>query len=326
MNKVKFAIPKGSLEKDTLKILERAWYKIYGSERTYRPLISDPEIELKILRPQEIPVSVSEGLHDVGITGEDWILETNAQVEKLLNLEYGRVKLVCAIPQSSPLNSLSDLLKAFHKDGKDLRIATEYLNLVSKYIKSNPIYKELYGDKEPLIVTPWWRKGNNSRVTIYLSFGATEAKPPEEADMIIDITETGTTLEQNKLKIIEKILESSAVLIANKEAMKDEWKCEKIYDILTLLKGVLDSDKKLHIFVNVKKENLNKLLKQLPALKKPTVSPLSQKGWYSVNTVIDKQEFQRLLPILRKLAQGLVVHEPQQILSLEDIFKKSGKD
>lgn len=326
MNKVKFAIPKGSLEKATFNILERAWYKIYGSDRTYRPIISDPEIELKILRPQEIPVSVAEGLHDVGITGEDWIRETNAQVEKLLNLEYGRVKLVCAIPQNSPFNSLSDMLKAFHREKKDLRISTEYLNLASWYIKSNPIYKELYGDEDPLTVTPWWRKGSNPRVTIYLSFGATEAKPPEEADMIIDITETGTTLEQNNLKIIEKILESSAILIANREAMKDRWKCEKIYDILTLLKGVLDGEKKLHIFVNVKKENLNELLKRLPALKKPTVSPLSQKGWYSVNTVIDKREFQMLLPILRRLAQGLVVHEPQQILSLEDIVKKSDND
>jgi ATP phosphoribosyltransferase len=156
-------------------------------------------------------------------------------------------------------------------------------------------------------------------VSIFLSFGATEAKPPESADAIVDVTETGTTLERNNLKIIETIMESAAVFIANKKALTNPKKREKIYDILTLLKGVVDGKKKIHIFVNVKKENLNKLLNQLPALKKPTISPLSAEEWYSVNTVIDRDHFLELLPTLRRLAQGLVVHEPRQILPLEEI-------
>jgi ATP phosphoribosyltransferase len=175
------------------------------------------------------------------------------------------------------------------------------------------------------MVTPWWRKGENPRAKIFLSFGATEAKPPENADLIIDVTETGSTLEQNNLKIIETIMESSAVLIANKKALDEPQKKEKIYDIMTLLKGVVDGTKRVHIFVNVRKENLQKLLKELPALKNPTVSPLANGDWYDVNTVIEKDCLIDLLPKIRKLAQGIVVHEPRQVLALDDI-KRREKD
>ena len=321
MGIVKLALPKGSLEKDTLKLLERAWYKIYGAERSYRPLLNDEDIDVKFLRPQEIPLFVAYGLQDVGITGEDWILETKADVKTLLNLEYGKVKLVLAVPMNFNFESLSDLLKKFYEEKRILRISSEYLNIPSNFLTNNKVYRELYGNKEPLIITPWWRKGENDKVRIYLSFGATEAKPPEDADAIVDVTETGTTLERNNLKPIEVIMESSAVLIANKDSLSQRRKREKIYDILTLLKGVIESDKKLHIFVNVKEENLEKLLECLPALKKPTISPLSEKGWYAINTVVDKKSFLKLLPTLRRLAQGLVVHEPQQILPLEEISK-----
>jgi len=207
-------------------------------------------------------------------------------------------------------------------ENKKVRISTEYLNITSQYIASKPIYKTRFGVEPPLVVTPWWRKGSNRMVTIYLSFGATEAKPPEDADIIIDITETGTTLEQNNLKILEVIMESTAVLITNRSSLQDPLRRQKIYDILALLKGVVESEKKLHIFVNVRKENLEKLLGELPALKKPTISQLSDENWYSVNTIVDRAEFLRLLPILRKLAQGLVVHEPQQILPLEEIARE----
>lgn len=319
MEKIRLAIPKGSLAKATFEILERAGYRISGQERTYRPTINDPNIELKILRPQEIPISVSEGLQDVGITGLDWIKETRAQVEILLNLEYGTVEIVVAVPKPwTTIDSLSDLLENFWREGKDIRISTEYLNIAAEYVKANPIYYKLFKDSDPLVVTPWWRKGVNSKVNIFLSFGATEAKPPENADAIIDVIETGTTLEQNNLKAIETIMESTAVLIANKKALTDPWKKEKIYNILNLLKGVVDGRKKLHIFVNVRKENLRELLGKLPALKKPTISPLSVEGWYSVNTVIDKDYFLELLPTLRRLAQGLVVYEPRQVLTLEE--------
>jgi ATP phosphoribosyltransferase len=320
MDRVRFAIPKGHLAEETFKTLERAGYVISGTERTYRPTINDPRIDLKILRPQEIPISVSEGLQDLGITGLDWIQETHADAEVLLDLEYSRVKLVVAVPNSfTKISCLSDLLDQFIQEDRILKISTEYLNLSSEYIKANPVYKRAFGDADPMTVTPWWRRGENQKVSIYLSFGATEAKPPENADAIVEVAETGSSLEQNDLRVIETLMESTAVLIANKDSMKDDSKREKIYDILTLLKGVVDGRKKLHIFVNVSKENLSELLKMLPALRGPTVSPLSDKNWYSVNTVIEKERFLQLIPTLRRLAQGLVVYEPRQVLPLEEI-------
>ncbi|MFQ6094639.1 MAG: ATP phosphoribosyltransferase [Candidatus Bathyarchaeia archaeon] len=320
MEKVRFAIPKGHLAEATFKTLERAGYIISGTERTYRPTINDPRIELKILRPQEIPIFVSEGLQDMGITGVDWVRETRADVEVLLDLEYSRVSLVLAVPKSwAEISSLSDLLEEFIREDRVLRISTEYLNLSTEYLKANPVYQRSFGNADPMIVTPWWRRGKNAKVNIYLSFGATEAKPPEDADAIIEVTETGASLEQNDLKVIETLMESTAVLIVNRRSIENESKREKIYDILTLLKGVVDGRKKLHIFVNVSKENLSELLKRLPALRKPTVSPLSDKNWYSVNTVIERDRFLELLPTLRKLAQGLVVYEPRQVLPLEEI-------
>ena len=321
MAKLKLTLPKGSLEKATFEIFQKAFYGISGQDRTYRPLINDPDIELKVLRPQEIPVYVADGMQDAGITGIDWITETGAQVERVLNLEYGRVKIVAAIPESMPYGSVNSMLEDYWAKGKAVRISTEYLNLTSSYLKSTPAYKQRFAAKEPMLVTPWWRKGENPQAIVYLSFGATEAKPPEDADMIIDVTETGSTIEQNNLRQIETIMESSAHLIANKKAMEDAWKREKIVDVMVMLSGVVEAQKRLHIFVNVREENLQELLSQLPGLKRPTVSPLSEKGWFAVNTVIGKGELVTMLPTLRKLAQGLVIHEPQQVLSLEGILE-----
>jgi ATP phosphoribosyltransferase len=323
-NKVRFAIPAGSLAKATFDILQRSGYRVRGQERTYRPTINDPGIELKILRPQEIPVFVSEGLQDVGITGQDWIRETCADVEVLQNLEYGRIRLVVAIPKSAGhVNSASEYMENLWKEGKNVRVSTEYLNIAAEYLKSGQAYQKLFGNSEPLVVTPWWRRGENPRARVFLSFGATEAKPPENADLIVDVTETGTTMEQNNLQVVETIMESCAVLIANRKALGDEQKREKIYDIMTLLKGVVDGEKRIHIFVNVKEENLSKLLNELPALKNPTVSPLASKGWYSVNTVLEKDHLLQLLPKIRRLAQGIVVYEPRQVLALDEINRRN---
>jgi ATP phosphoribosyltransferase len=319
MPTVKFAIPKGSIEEITFKLLEQAWQHVSGRGRTYRVKLGDPEIGVKILRPQEIPTYVQEGFYDVGITGRDWILEAKADVEVLLDLEIGRVKQVIAIPTSFPFNDLSDLITDFAKNSKTLRISSEYLTTTSAHIKANSAYEKYYGKADPMIITPWMRIGENKKVEIFLSFGATEAKPPEDVDAIFDITETGTTLAQNHLKLIDTVAESTAVLIANKRSLKDPAKREKIADMIALLRGVVEGRKKLHIFVNVKKDKLQMLLKELPALKKPTVSPLSEEGWYGVNTVIDKNEFILIVPKLRKLAQGLVVLEPRQILPLDEI-------
>ncbi|MBS7636892.1 ATP phosphoribosyltransferase [Candidatus Bathyarchaeota archaeon] len=316
--KVKFAIPAGSLQKATFEVLEKAGYRVSGQERSYKPAINDPEIELRILRPQEIPILVSEGLYDIGISGLDWIRETGADVELLQNLEYGKVRLVTAVPKSwTEINSISGLLEKFLASGKSVRISTEYLNITAHYIQNNSVYRRFFGYLEPLIVTPWWRKGINSKVVIFLSFGATEAKPPEVADAIVDVAETGMSLEQNNLKVIEVLLESTAFLVANKESLQSENR-EKILDVKAMLKGVVDGSKRLHIFVNVRKENLGQLLKELPALKRPTISPLAGEEWYAVNTVIERDSLFRILPIIRKLAQGLVIHEPRQVLALEE--------
>ena len=272
-----------------------------------------------MLRPQEIPTLVSEGLYDVGITGKDWVGETNSDVESILDLEYGKIRLVIAFPDKYTYKNLDAMIADYGKKKKTLRISSEYLRTASKFIKSLKSYQKYYGKKDPLIVTPWMRLGNNKDVQIHLSFGATEAKPPEDVDAIMDVTETGTTLKQNKLKIVDEVLTSTAHLIVNKKSLKDPKKREKIFDMITLIRGAVNGRKYLHIYLNVEEKNLKKLLSQMPSLKRPTISPLSEDGWFGVNTVIKKEEFHKLIPKLRKIAQGLVVHEPRQILELEEI-------
>jgi ATP phosphoribosyltransferase len=316
---VKFAIPKGSIEEATFKLLEDAWQSVSGRGRTYRIKLSDPEIGVKVLRPQEIPTYVQEGFYDVGITGKDWVREAKADITTLLDLEYGKVKQVIAIPETLEVQDLTDLIEEFAAKKRPLRISSEYLTTTSAHIKSNQAYRKHFGELDPMIITPWLRVGENKNVQIFLSFGATEAKPPEDVDAIFDITETGTTLVQNNLKIIDWVMESSAVVVANKNSLKDTKKREKIADMIALLRGVVEGRKKIHIFVNVKKENLSRLLNSMPALKKPTVSELSEQGWYGVNTIIDKNEFIKLMPTMRKIAQGLVVMDPRQILPLDEI-------
>jgi ATP phosphoribosyltransferase len=322
---LKLTIPKGSLQDVVSSFFERAGLKLqFASSRDYRPSISDPDIYVKLLRPQEIPnYLIGEDEFDVGISGIDWVKETNADVEVVLDLEIGGVKIVFCVPTTwDKINSVDDMLQKFYNDKKIIRISTEYLTLSLNYLKNNNTYKKLYGNKAPLVITPWKTWGENDKVKIFLSFGATEAKPPEEVDAIIDNTQTGSTLRANNLKIIDIIDTSTAVLIANKFALRDDWKKEKIKDLKVLLLGVIEASKKLHIFMNVREENLNKILGKLPALKRPTISKLAGKdteGWFAINTIIKKEEFLSLIPILRKYAQGLVVHEPRQILPLEQI-------
>ncbi len=323
MDKVKFAIPAGSLAKATSEFFARSGYKISGTDRTYRPKINDPQIEMKVLRPQEIPVFVSEGLQDLGITGQDWVRENRADVEILQNLEYGKIRLVVAVPKViGETKSMGEFMEEIWSQGKNFRVSTEYLNIATEYLKGIPAYQKRFGDVDPMIVTPWWRKGDNPRAKIFLSFGATEAKPPENSDCIIDVTETGSTIEANNLKIIDTVMTSSAALIANKKALEDPEKEEKIFDILSLLKGVVDGSKRIHIFVNVEKANLQKLLSELPALKNPTISPLADEAWVGVNTVIEKDLLIQLLPKIRKIAQGVVVYEPRQVLALDEITRR----
>ncbi|TFG18242.1 MAG: ATP phosphoribosyltransferase [Promethearchaeota archaeon] len=320
---LKLTIPKGSLQDVVTDFFKRAGMKLsFASSRDYRPSIGDPEVYVKLLRPQEIPnYLVGEDEFDLGISGIDWVKETNADVEIILDLEIGGVRIVFCIPNDwDQVDSLDDVLMKFSKEKKVLRISTEYLTLSKNYLVNNETYKKLYGNKEPLVITPWKTWGENDKIKIFLSFGATEAKPPEEVDVIIDNTQTGSTIRANNLKIVDIIDTSTAVLIANKNALQDEWKKEKIKDLKVLLMGVIEASKKLHIFMNVKEENLKKILESLPALKRPTISKLAgddTDGWFAINTIIKKDEFLSLIPALRKYAQGLVVHEPRQILPLE---------
>jgi len=324
MDKLKFAIPKGSLEKATAEFFSKSGFKLGGTDRTYRPSINDPQIEMKVLRPQEIPVFVSEGLQDIGITGEDWVKENRADVEVLQNLEYGKIRLVIAVPKSVPAGTtLGQFMESIWSQGKNFRVSTEYLNIASEYLKNTPEYKARFGEADPVLVTPWWRKGDNPKAKIFLSFGATEAKPPENSDCIMDVTETGTTIEANGLRIIDTVLTSAAILIANKKALHDPEKREKIYDIVALFRGVIDGSKRIHIFANVKKENLQTLLTELPALKNPTICPLADEEWVGVNTVIEKDCFLEILPKIRRIAQGLVVFEPRQVLALDEIARSA---
>ena len=316
MEKVKFVIPKGSLEKATFKLLAQAWAYVNRRERSYRVYLDDPEINVKMMRPQEIPTLVADGLYDIGITGRDWVLETSADVVEMADLEYGRIRLVTAFPESLPHKTLDEMIAAYASDNRVLRISSEYLTTASAFVKGCAAYKEAHGDSDPLIVTPWLRRGENTDVQIHLSFGATEAKPPNDVDAILDVTETGTTLVQNNLRIADTIMTSTARLIGNTISLGEESKAQKMQDIAMLLDGAVQARKHLHIHFNVRQENLDTVLERLSALKQPTVSPLSDQGWYAVNTIILKEEYHSLVPFLFRMGQDLVIHEPRQILDM----------
>ncbi len=318
---VRMAIPKGSLEEDTFSFLRQSGINVYGASRSYRPKVDYKGLNVKILRPQEIPILVQEGTYDLGITGRDWVRENRADVKELLDLEYGKVRLVLAAPIGSEIKSFDDLVELSKE--RPVRISTEYLNLSLDWITSKESYREVYNEP-PTLITPWYRVKGNDRFKLILSFGATEAKPPEDADAIIDNTATGTTLARNGLGIIEEICSSSAVLIANRDSLRDPNKLEVIKDIYALFRGVVYARKNVHVFMNVSEENLKELIGLLPALKGPTISPLSKEGWYAVNTVMERKTLLELMPKLRRLAQGLVVTDPRQVLLLEDVDELGG--
>ena len=232
-NKLRFALPKGSLQSDTLTLFQRAGYQITGYDATsknYRPKIDDEELAAKISRPQEIPLYVKEGYYDIGITGLDWIIESKAEgyIEQVLDLKYGFIKIDLAAP-SGENNSIGVEIKSFEDlnslPKEEIRISTEYLNISSNYI----LKKSGVG---PRIITPWWTTPQGGHFTLILSFGATEAKPPDEADAIIDNTASGSTLRENNLNEIDCLLKrSTATLFANPRALKNSWKKGKIEEV-----------------------------------------------------------------------------------------------
>ena len=289
MKKIKLGIPKGSLQEATLMLFKKAGFNIFVEERSYRPLIDDEEIECLLIRAQEIPKYVEQGILDLGLSGKDWILETGASVQEIAELVYAKqglrkVKLVLAVAENSNIKTVKDL------EGK--RIATELVNVTKGYLKKNDV---------------------NAKVEF--SWGATEVKVPELVDAIAELTETGSSLRANNLRIISTLLESTTKLIANENSMKDEWKKKKIQEIALLLKGALLAEEKVGLKMNIEKKNINKLLSLLPAIKRPTISELSDKGWVAVETIIDEKVVREIIPKLKKAgAQGIVEYSLNKII------------
>lgn len=290
MKVLKLGIPKGSLQEKTLEIFKNGGFNVSVSSRSYTPSIDDTEIKPTLLRAQEMSRYVADGVLDCGITGEDWILENNSDVVRVDELLYAKrtlnsVRWVVAVRDDSKIKKLKDL------EGK--RIATELANYTKKFFKEQKI-----------------------NVEVEFSWGATEVKVKTGlVDAIVELTETGESLRANGLTEIATVCTSTTKFIANKEAYKDEWKKKKISYILLLLKGALEARDKVGLKLNVKKENLQKILSILPSLKKPTISSLTLEGWYALEVIIEEKEVRRLLPLFKENgAEGIIEYPLNKLI------------
>lgn len=286
---LRLGLPKGSLEDTTVEMFAKAGYKINIQSRSYYPSIDDPEIECVLIRAQEMARYVEEGLLDAGLTGYDWIMENGSDVVEIAELVYGKVgraplRWVLAVPNGSDIKGPKDL------EGK--RIATEAVGMTKRYLAKH---------------------GVNANVEF--SWGATEVKPPHLADAIVEITETGSSLKANNLTIIDTLCETTTRLIANKAAAQDPFKRKKMERLALLLKAVLAAENRVGLMLNVHKDNLSKVLAQLPALQRPTVAHLSDEDWFSLTTVIDKHVARDLIPELMQAgAEGLVEYSLNKVV------------
>src|SRR2546429_2736475 len=272
--KLKLGLPKGSLQDASLQLFRRAGYEITVNPRSYFPVIDDEEIECMLIRAQEMARYVEDGILDAGLTGKDWILENSAEVRELADLFYskqtfGKVRWVLAVPEESTVRSVQDL------EGKI--IATELVKVTERYLARNTV-----------------------KAKVEFSWGATEVKPPVLADAIVEVTETGSSLRANKLRIVETVLESNTQLIANLDSWKDAWKRRKLEDIRMLLEGAINALGKVGLLLNVHKQDLNRVLSVLPALKRPTISHLSDEEWLAVNTILDEATVRDIIPRLKQ--------------------------
>jgi ATP phosphoribosyltransferase len=287
--KLKLGIPKGSLENATIDLFKKAGFNITTSSRSYFPAIDDPEIECMLIRAQEMARYVEDGILDAGLTGRDWVEENAADVETVIDLIYskqsfGKVRWVLAVPEASPFHTVKDL------EGKI--IATELVETTKRYLERNGVTAK-----------------------VEFSWGATEVKPPVLADAIVEVTETGSSLRANKLRIVETVLESNTQLIANRLAAADEWKRRKLDDMKMLLEGAINALGKVGLMLNVRKDDLDTVLRVLPALKKPTISHLSDEDWLAVNTILDESTVRGIIPRLKKAgAQGIVEYPLNKIV------------
>jgi len=289
MKQLKLGIPKGSLQDATIDLFARAGWRISLSARSYVPSIDDPEIECLMVRAQEMARYVETGALDAGITGHDWVVESEANVDELAELVYAkrrlaRVRWVLAVPEDSAIRQPSDLA------GKI--IATEVVKTTEKYLA---------------------RHGVKARVEF--SWGATEVKVPRLADAIVEVTETGASLRANRLRIVDTVLESATVFIMNREAAATSWKREKAENLILMLQGAIDATNKVGLMLNVRREHLDAVLAVLPALKNPTISTLSDPDWVAVNTIIEEAVVRQILPKLKAAkAQGIVEYPLNKIV------------
>ena len=291
--KLRLGIPKGSLQDATIQLFARAGFAIYPNARSYFPAIDDPEIECMLIRAQEMARYVADGVLDAGLTGRDWVLEYEAghdkRVERIIDLIYakqsfGKVRWVLAVPEDSRYQRPEDLEGA--------TIATELVRATEAYFR----------DK-------------NIRVQVEFSWGATEVKPPVLADAIVEVTETGSSLRANRLRVIDTVMESNTQLIANSGAMSDAWRRTKIENIALLLKAAIEAQGRVGIMLNVERRRLDRVLALLPALQRPTVSALSDPEWVAVNTIIEERTVRELIPRLKAAeAQGIVEYPLNKIV------------
>ncbi|MBU4533617.1 MAG: ATP phosphoribosyltransferase [Eubacteriales bacterium] len=282
--KLRLGLPKGSLQEKTFQLFRKAGYQITVNSRSYYPVVNDPDLEILLMRAQEIPRYVNDGVLDAGLSGLDWIMENRADVVEVADLVYARqsqrpVKLVLAVAQDSPVTSVSDL------QGK--RIATELVQVTKDFLKQHGV-----------------------EATVEYSFGATEVKVPNLVDAIADLTETGSSLRANNLRVITTILESTTKLHANRRAWDDPWKREKLEDLAVLLLGALRAESQVGLKMNVPGDRINEVLDNLPSMKHPTVSQLYNSDWVAVETILSEEQVRDLIPLLKKAGAQDIVEYP----------------
>lgn len=284
MKKLRLGLPKGSLQESTFRMFEKAGFKIKAASRSYFPSIDDAEIDPILMRAQEISRYVEQGVLDVGLTGYDWVVENNAKVQTVDDLIYAKrglskVRWVLAVPEKSRIRKPKDL------EGK--KIATEGVTITKKYLKKHGV-----------------------KADVEFSWGATEAKPPELADAIVEITETGSSLRANNLRIVDTVLESNTQIIANKKSWRDPWKKAKILEIAMLLKGALAAEEKVGLKMNLRGKDVDAIVKLLPALRKPTISQLTEKGWIALEVVVDEKTVKKVIPQLKNAGARDIIEYP----------------
>jgi len=281
---LRLGIPAGSLQEAAIELFHRAGYRIKATARSYYPTIDDDNIECLLIRAQEMARYVEQGVLDAGITGHDWVLESQADVVEICELKFSKVsrrpvRWVLCVPEDSPVREVKDL------EGK--RVATEAVGLTNRFLASHGV-----------------------RATVEFSWGATEVKPPRLVDAIVEVTETGSSLRANNLRIVAEVLQSTPRLIANKEAAADAWKRDKVENIALMLQSCLNAEGKVGLMMNVPRERLQQVLQLLPALQTPTISSLSDDGWLDVNTIIEESVVRAVIPRLKAVGAAGIVEYP----------------